>query len=219
MITVHSFTFNPFAENTYVLADATKACIIIDPGCYTPEEEAQLAAYIADHGLKPERLLNTHCHIDHVFGNRFVADRYGLSLEIPPEELPMLQAVPAISQVYQIPLRSESPEPQLSLHEGDTVRFGQSELKILFVPGHSPGHVAFYQPEDRFVVAGDVLFYGSIGRTDLPGGDYDTLINSIRKQLLPLGDDVVVYPGHGEPTKIGFERRNNTYLKRVSRDA
>ena len=212
MINIHSFTFNPFEENTYILYDETKECIIIDPGCYEKFEQEKLTTFIVKQELKPVRLLNTHCHLDHVFGNKFIADLYGLELEMNELDLPILQNAPVAAQLYGIPNVDTSPEPAKFLNEGDVVEFGNSKLDILFIPGHSPGHIVFYNNDQKFVIGGDVLFYGSIGRTDLPGGDHDTLINNIKEKLLPLGDDFQVYSGHGPTTNIGFERENNPFL-------
>jgi glyoxylase-like metal-dependent hydrolase (beta-lactamase superfamily II) len=212
MIKVKSFCFNSFEENTYVLSDETNECVIIDPGCHLIYEESELAEYIQINNLKPVRLLNTHCHIDHILGNSFVAGKYGLILEINDRELPVLSAAGYVSEMYQIQL-NPSPEPGNFLHEGDKVRFGNSVLEVLFTPGHSPGSISFYAPDDNFVISGDVLFEQSIGRTDLPGGDYDTLIESIVVKLLPLDDSTLVFCGHGNSTTIGAEKRLNPFLR------
>ncbi|MBK6640926.1 MAG: MBL fold metallo-hydrolase [Bacteroidia bacterium] len=212
MITVKSFCFNSFEENTYVLSDPTGECVIIDPGCMMQEEEVELAHYIDGHHLRPVRLLNTHCHIDHILGNQFVASRYQLGLEIHNREIPVLASSEQVSKMYQIAL-NPSPQPTAFLVPGQHIKFGASELQIFFTPGHSPGSVSFFSESDQFVISGDVLFERSIGRTDLPGGNYDTLIESIVKELLPLGDDVVVYSGHGNPTTIGSEKRLNPFLR------
>lgn len=211
MITVHSFTFNPFAENTYVLYDETLECIIIDPGCYDQREKTILKEFIEAKNLKPVRLLNTHCHIDHVLGNKFVADTYKLQLELHFMEIPLIRAVTEYGPAYGI-FCEPSPEPFAYLNEGEQVVFGNSSLRIIHTPGHSPGSLCFISDEDKHVIAGDVLFQMSIGRTDLPGGDYDTLINSIAEKLYALPDDFKVYPGHGEPTSIGFEKKNNPFV-------
>lgn len=213
MTLVAKFTFNPFQENTYVLYDDTKSCIIIDPGCYTAEEKQELKGFIEEKELKPVRLINTHCHLDHIFGNKFVADTYGLELEIHEGEVPVLEAVPMACQVYGLPLPEPSPTPTHFIEAGDVIEFGNTRLKTLFTPGHSPASISFYCAESKFVIAGDVLFYGSIGRTDLPGGNLGTLIQSIKTELFPLGDDVVVYSGHGPDTNIGFEKANNPFLQ------
>ena len=213
MTRVAKFTFNPFQENTYILHDETKECIIIDPGCYTDVERIQLKTYIEENKLTPVRLINTHCHIDHVFGNHFIADTYNLPLEIHKGEVPVLESVPQVCKMYGIPLPQPSPSAERFIEEGDLIKFGSSQLKTLFTPGHSPASISFYCETRQFVIAGDVLFYGSIGRTDLPGGNFNTLIASIKNQFFPLGDDVVVYPGHGEKTTIGFEKKHNPFLQ------
>lgn len=212
MAIVVRLTFNPFQENTYLVYDETKECAIFDPGCYTEEEQAELRDRIEALGLRPVRLINTHCHIDHVFGNSYVADAYGLPLEIHHGELPVLESVPEHARFFGIALPHPSPAPGRFIAAGEIITFGQTELRALLTPGHSPASLSFYCAADRFILAGDVLFQGSIGRTDLPGGDYRTLIASIRDQLLPLGDDVTVYPGHGPETTIGYERRHNPFL-------
>lgn len=211
MIVIQVFVFGPFQENTYVLHDETKECIIIDPGCYTAEERAELAAFIDKQKLTPVKLINTHCHLDHVFGNGFVAEKYNLKLEINKLDKPVLDAFMPSAKMYGLQA-SPSPEPSVYLSEGDQIKFGNSTLEILFTPGHSPGSITFYEATQRFMIAGDVLFYGSIGRTDLPGGNFDTLINSIKTKLFMLGDDYTVYSGHGPSTTIGFEKMNNPFL-------
>ncbi len=212
MSLVAKFTFNPFQENTYLVYDETKECIIIDPGTFTDEEKKQLADFIASAGLKPVRLINTHCHLDHVFGNKFVAETWNIGLEIHEGELPVLQAVPQICAFYGLPQPELSPEPTNFIKPGDKITFGNSSLDVFFTPGHSPASISFYSKAGNFVIAGDVLFRQSIGRTDLPGGDLQTLLDSIRTQLFPLGDDVKVYSGHGEDTTIGYEKANNPFL-------
>lgn len=214
MTQVHTFTFNPFSENTYLVYDDSLECLIIDPGCYTPEERQQLSDFIDKNNLKPVRLLNTHCHIDHVFGNRYVAEQYGLELEIHEGELPVLESVAAVAQMYGIPNVQQSPDPNPDhyLQEGTTISFGNSELKILLTPGHSPASVSFYCEQSNFVLGGDVLFQGSIGRTDLPGGNYQTLMQSIDRELMSLPDETIVYSGHGPATTVGAERQSNPFI-------
>lgn len=211
MINIHSFTFNGFQENTYILYDNTKNCVIIDPGCYSNEEESILSDFIKKNELKPVKLLNTHCHIDHVLGNKFVASTYNINLEMHEKDLPTLHATPEYGHMYGFNI-DKSPEPSVLLKDGDIVQFGTSKLEVLFVPGHSAGHIAFVAHDDKFIIGGDVLFHQSIGRTDLPGGDYDTLINSIKSKFLTLPDDYTVYSGHGPATSIGFEKSNNPFL-------
>lgn len=211
MISIQSFTFNPIQENTYILFDETKECVIIDPGCYDEAERAELSGFIEKNGLKPVRLLNTHCHLDHIFGNAFVSRKYNLLPEFNKNDQRVFDAFPATCNLYGM---NCDPSPQAGnyLDEGDIINFGDSTLEIAFTPGHSPGSVTFYNREQKFMIAGDVLFYGSIGRTDLPGGSMQTLVSSIRDKLFPLGDDFKVYSGHGPSTNIGFERMNNPFL-------
>ncbi|ELR72257.1 Hydroxyacylglutathione hydrolase [Fulvivirga imtechensis AK7] len=197
-------------ENTYILHDDTKEAVIIDPGCYERYEQEELKEFIASNDLKVVKLLNTHCHIDHVFGNQFVKDHYKVELYIHQEDEATLRAVKAYAPAYGFTNYHEA-YPDQFLNEGDEVRFGSSSIEVLFVPGHAPGHIAFYSKEDKFCIGGDVLFQGSIGRTDLPGGDFETLINSIHKKIFPLGDDVTVYSGHGPATNIGYEKKSNPF--------
>jgi hydroxyacylglutathione hydrolase len=212
MLTVKSFCFNSFEENTYVVSDETLECIIIDPGCHLHEEEEELSNYISAKKLKPVRLLNTHCHIDHILGNFYVASKYNLNLEINSRELPVLDSSMQVSRMYQINM-SPSPQPAAFIDEGDKVEFGNSVLELFFTPGHSPGSITFYSKADQLIISGDVLFESSIGRTDLPGGDFQTLVESIINKLFTLGDEVKVYPGHGNPTTIGREKKYNPFLR------
>ena len=211
-IQVHSITFNPFEENTYFIIAPNKDCIIIDPGCFDERERKELTDFITNNQLKPVRLINTHCHIDHILGNAFVAEQYNLGLEIHEGEIPVLKAGMTIAGMYGIPY-TPSPEPVSFLAAGDVRTLGDLEMKVLFTPGHSPASICLYNEKDRWVIGGDVLFYESIGRTDLPGGDFNTLIESIRTQLFTLPDDVVVFPGHGPETRIGFEKMFNPFLQ------
>ena len=213
MLHVGCLTFNPFQENTYIVYDDSGDCVIFDPGCYSENERRQLKDFISGKKLNPIRLINTHCHLDHVFGNQFVADEYGLGLEIHRGELPVLNAAPQFGQMYGVPIPGGLPEPANFIEEGDTIGIGQSTLKVMLTPGHSPASLSFYCDVEKIIIAGDVLFDGSIGRTDLPGGNHQTLIDSIREKLLPLGDDMVVYPGHGPSTTIGKERVSNPFLQ------
>lgn len=214
MAQVHFFAFSPFSENTYIIYDETKECIIIDPGCYTKVERKTLSSFIQEHDLTPVRLINTHCHLDHVFGNRYVAETYKLALEIHEGELPVLESVPVVSQMYGIPnvQQSPDPDPDKFINEGDTIAFGNTALSVFFTPGHSPASVSFYCKEDNFIIGGDVLFQSSIGRTDLPGGNLNTLMKSIFDHFLTLPDETIVYSGHGNPTTIGAERKGNPFI-------
>lgn len=208
---VAKFTFNDFYENTYVLYDDSGACIIVDPGCNTVTEQQNLTSFIENAGLKPTHLVNTHCHIDHVLGNAFVSKKYNLPLTSHRGEQQELSSCEVVSKMYGI---NYDPSPDISvfLDEGDTLNFGDTTLKIFFTPGHSSSSIVFYHEDSNQLIAGDVLFYRSIGRTDLPGGNHARLIESIKTKLLPLADETVVYPGHGESTTIGEERRLNPFL-------
>lgn len=209
---VTSFSFNAFPENTYLLHDETNECVIIDPGCYDKHEQEILAATIKEHNLKVTHLLNTHCHIDHVLGNKFVADTYQVPLAIHEADLPTLRAVPAYAPNYGF-VRYQELLPSVFFKEGEVIRFGKTELQILFTPGHAPGHVVFYHEPSQNLIGGDVLFQRSIGRTDLPGGNHTTLINSIKHKLFTLPDTVTVFPGHGLSTTIGEEKKYNPFLR------
>ena len=212
MITVQAFTFNPFQENSYVLFDESRECIVIDPGCYEKGEQNTIKKLIENNKLKPVKLINTHCHIDHVLGNRFVADTWNVDLEIHELDLVVLKSVKDYCKAYGFERYEESPKPSFFLKEGEQIKFGKSNLDVLFTPGHAPGHIVLHQKEQGFIIAGDVLFHNSIGRTDLPGGDYDTLIKSIQQKLMPLSDETIVYCGHGPSTTIGYEKTNNPFL-------
>ena len=207
---IKAFTFNSFSENTYVLYDETGECVIVDPGCQDKTEVAELKKFIEDQQLKPVLLLNTHCHIDHVLGNKPIADAYNLQLAIHEKDLDTLRSVPAYAPMYGFPMYEEL-LPQTWLKEGTPVKFGNTGLEVLFTPGHAPGHVVFYHKASGNVIGGDVLFNRSIGRTDLPGGDYDTLIKSIHEKLFTLPDATVVHPGHGPVTTIGDEKAYNPF--------
>jgi len=211
MAKIKAFPNNPYQENTYLLYDDSGECAIIDPGMDTAAEQNAVVNFINDNKLKPTLLLNTHCHIDHVLGNKFVFDQYGLKPQFHEGEMVVLQAMPVWTQ--QSGIRYElSPLPDTYLPETGTVTFGNTTLKLIFAPGHSPAHLCFYSITDGIVVGGDVLFRGSIGRTDLPGGNYEQLLKNIREKLFTLPDDVIVYPGHGSKTTIGYEKANNPFF-------
>jgi hydroxyacylglutathione hydrolase len=212
MIQVKSFVFNPFSENTYLLYDETGEAVIIDPGCYDKAELKELTDFIESKGLKPIQIINTHAHIDHVLGIAALKRKYSIPFSLHPLDEPLLRAVKTYASNYGF---SGFDEPSIDnyLKEGGTVTFGNSTLKIIFVPGHAPGHVAFVSEADKFVIGGDVLFRMSIGRTDLPGGNHSTLLASIRSQLFTLPEDYKVFAGHMEPTTIGFEKKNNPFFK------
>jgi hydroxyacylglutathione hydrolase len=214
MLSVQPFTFNPVQENTYIVYNDAKECCIIDPGCYFASEEQQLVDFVESNGLTPLFLLNTHCHLDHIFGNRFIHKRYSLTLHLHKLEKQVLDLGPVSGQMWQLPFDNYDGELKY-IAEGDTIKLGDEELEILFTPGHSPGHVCFYSKEHKFLIGGDVLFQGSVGRTDLPGGDFATLEESIKTKLYTLPEDVIVHPGHGDSTTIGEERKTNPFVKMV----
>jgi hydroxyacylglutathione hydrolase len=212
MLSVKAFIFNPVQENTYILYNAEKQCCIIDPGCYFPEEREEMKNFIDKTGLQPVLLLNTHCHLDHIFGNKFVQETWELTLHIHEREKPVFDNAPAAGIRWQLPFENYTGD-LIFLEEGEKIRIGEEELEILFTPGHSPGSVSYYHEKGGFVIDGDVLFNGSIGRTDLPGASFDTLVNSIQTQLFVLPDETKVYAGHGRMTTIGFEKMNNPFVK------
>jgi hydroxyacylglutathione hydrolase len=211
MIQIQSFTFNPFQENTYVLYDESKQCLIIDPGCSNTSEQQELSDFIKEEELTPVKLLNTHCHIDHILGNKYVSDTWKLLPEIHEKDLVILHSGVKTAQLYGIPYYT-SPDPIAYIKEGDTLAFGNSELQVIFTPGHSPGSIIFYNTAQKFAIAGDVLFRESIGRTDFPLCSHSDLMDSIKTKLFLLPDDLVVYPGHGPETTIGHEKQHNPFL-------
>ena len=212
MFHIRNFVFSPIHENTYVLYNDSNECIIIDPGCYFDEEKQQLLDYVKKTGLVAKLLLNTHCHLDHVFGNKFVHETFGLTLHLHTNEQKMLEMAPASGLMWGMPFDNYQGD-FVFIKEGDVIKLGDDELKVIEAPGHSPGHVCFYCEKQGFIIGGDVLFQGSIGRTDLPGGSFETLIKSIKTKLFPLPDETIVYSGHGDATTIGEEKMYNPYLK------
>ena len=211
MLKVKVFTFSPVQENTYILYNEHNKAIIIDPGCYFTAEQETLKNFINDTQLEPVRLLNTHCHLDHVFGNKWVHETWGLELWLHAGEEPVLKLAPLSGEKWGLPFQNYT-GPLHFLEEGDTILLGDDELKVIPAPGHSPASICFYCEKQNLLIGGDVLFRESIGRTDLPGGDHDTLLKSIREKLFVLPNNVVVYPGHGIPTTIGYEKEHNPFL-------
>lgn len=212
MITIKRFEFNPFRENTYLISDDTGECMIIDPGCYEPEEQDLLLEYFKENQLKPVKIVNTHCHIDHILGTAFLHDQYKLPFLIHPQEKPLLTASIAQGELFGLEVQTP-PEPTDFLNEGDTLTFGNSVFEVIHVPGHSPGGIVLLNKDQQCMFTGDVLFQGSIGRTDLLGGDYDSLVSSIRQKLLILDPMIRVYPGHGPDTTIGIENQSNPFFQ------
>ncbi len=212
MITIKTFTFNPIQENTYVVHDETGEAIVIDAGCYFENEKKALQSYIDDNKLKLVKVLNTHLHFDHQFGNKFLFDTYGIAPEAHGGDEFLLKRVVKGAVIYGLPVQEDAQPIGTYLQENQEISFGNTILKTIHVPGHSPGHLVFNCEKELVLFAGDVLFRGSIGRTDLEQGDYGTLIRNITEKLLILPDDTVVYPGHGPSTTIGDERVSNPYL-------
>lgn len=212
MITVYSFTVNPFQENSYLLTDETRRCVIVDAGFYSPEEKEQFGAFIEKNELLPIALVNTHCHFDHLLGIPFLKKKYDLPLYCHRDEAFWLATAAQQSSFFGINFQDTLTADHY-LDEGDEVRWGNSALKVIHVPGHSRGHLVLWSPEDQFLLTGDVLFRGSIGRTDLEGGNYTSLVTHIHRKLMVLPDETVVYSGHGPATTIGAEKSGNPFLK------
>ncbi len=208
---IKTFVFNPFYENTYIIYDETKAAAVVDPGCYEDFEKQEISTFIEESELNIKMVINTHCHIDHVLGNAFIAGQYNVPLKIPKGEVQLLEAVANYAGTWGIN-HYEPKDPDELLEEGD-ITIGNLNLKMILAPGHSPGHLIFHHEESKSVIGGDVLFRESIGRTDLPGGDHEQLLTSIRTKLFTLPDDTTVYSGHGPTTTIGYERQFNPFLK------
>ena len=210
---VKRFEFNMFPVNCYVLSDETGEAVVIDPGCYYEEEKQALKAYIEANNLKVTHLLCTHLHTDHIFGTPFMLKTYGLKPEANQADEFWIEESPKQSRMFGIKLE-ENPIPVGTyLHDGDFVTFGTTKLECIHVPGHSPGSLVYYCADERCIFSGDVLFQGSIGRADLAGGNFDTLIDHICSRLFVLPNETVVYPGHGAPTTIGIEKAENPFFR------
>lgn len=208
------FGFSLFGINTYVVVDeATKKCAVVDPGMIEPEEENALVNYIERNGLTVTHVINTHLHVDHAVGDKFVADKFKVPVLGHKSDETLGARMQQQAMMFGMREKLDAVSLTSYLEDGDKVKVGEGELDVLHVPGHSPGSIALYDPEGKYVIVGDALFDGSIGRTDLPGGDFGTLINSIRSKLLTLPDDTTVYPGHGPATTIGKEKKYNPYLR------
>lgn len=213
MIKVYQRTYNGFQQNMSILVNDAGEAILVDPGCYDRAEEEDLKSFIEELGVTPVRLINTHFHLDHVLGNQFVASTYGLKVESHTEGEKVLAMAGPSAAMYGFNGYKPSPEMKVTHAHGDVISFGNTQLKVLFVPGHCPGHIALVSDADQFVIGGDVLFRGSIGRTDLPGGDFEILEQSIKNHMYALPDDYTVYCGHGPTTTIGFEKANNPFVR------
>lgn len=211
MLYLKSFCFNPFQENTYLIYDDKGTAFIIDPGNYTSSENELLKNFISDKKLNLTRLLLTHSHIDHILGTKFIYDTYGLLPEVHKEDLYFIENMKRSADMYGINC-DPSPDPVSYINDGDKINLGNYEFNCIHTPGHSPGSISFYNKQNKLLISGDVLFYGSIGRTDLPRGNHQQLIDSIKQKLFILEDDTKVYSGHGQSTTIGFEKNNNPFL-------
>lgn len=206
------FTFNPFSENTYILYGDNKDCIIIDPGCSNEHEEEILCSFIEEKELIPSKLILTHAHIDHVLGVRFVSQKFNLKLAMHKDDFSVYESASNIARMYGIPFK-HGPQAEIFLDEKDVILIDGFTLSILHTPGHSPGSICFYSKENNFLIGGDVLFNGSIGRTDLPGGDFEILSHSIKSKLYKLPQNTRVFSGHGESTTIGKEMHHNQFVR------
>ncbi len=212
MLTVEAFTFNPFAENTYLIYNHEKECIIIDPGCYNQAEKNILQEHIKDNHLKPTVIFLTHTHIDHIFGLAAMKSTYGVPILAHPMAETGINTTGLVAQMYGLNVEEPPPIDQF-INEGDDFKLGAQSLQIFFCPGHAPDHLVLYSEKDGFAIVGDVIFKESIGRTDLPGGDYQTLMDSIHQKILILPSNTVLYSGHGPETTIKQEITNNPFLK------
>lgn len=211
MLYLKSFCFNPFQQNTYLIYDDKGTAYIIDPGNYTSSENDVLKNFISKKKLNLSRLLLTHAHIDHILGNKFILDTYGLLPEVHKDDLYFIENMAKSGAMYGINC-DPSPTPQKYINDGDVITLGEYEFNCIHTPGHSPGSISFYNKQNKLLISGDVLFYGSIGRTDLPKGNHQQLIDSIKQKLFILDEETKVYSGHGQSTTIGFEKSNNPFL-------
>lgn len=211
------FAFNPIEENTYVLWDDTSECIVVDAGNSTPREDAALDNFIAEHGLRPVMAVNTHGHFDHTLGVEHLRKRYGIPFALSSQDAFLLDNAATSGSVFGVKI-GQMPAIDKDLDAVNEIRFGNTVLQVIRTPGHTPGHVALYEPESKSLLTGDTLFRESIGRTDLPGGDYSWIMRSILDNLLPLGDEVKVYPGHGPETTLGHEALYNPFIVEVLND-
>ena len=212
MLNVKIFVFSPFQENTYLIRDSeTKEAAIIDPGCLERYEQEELRSFIEKSNLIIKYHINTHCHIDHIFGNAFVKNSYGAPLYAPEKDLFLIEEMEKQAAAFGVSVE-KSPLPDHYITEETNLSLGNDKMVFLFTPGHTPGEYSIYFPESEFCITGDVLFLEGIGRTDLWGGNLKTLVNSIKTKLFSLPDNTVVYPGHGDSSTIGHEKVNNPFL-------
>lgn len=212
MLYIESFTFNAFQENTYLIYNDNKECWIIDPGMYDNNETKHLVEFIDRKQLQPKAVINTHTHLDHIFGVDALKTRYSIPFLIHEKDLPVLNGAAGSAMLFGFDFKN-IPHPDEFISETQPLQLGTDEVTVFFTPGHSPGSVSFYYAPGSWVIGGDVLFSGSIGRTDLPGGNFDTLLYSIRTQLFTLPDETVVYSGHGPATTVEHEKKYNPFLQ------
>lgn len=214
MLSIHSFCFNAFQENTFVIYNEHKNAILVDPGCYLRNEQEALSNFISENNLTPTLLLNTHCHLDHVFGNNFVSEKYGLTAHFHKNEQPVIDRLPQGGERWGVPCEPYK-GPVQYIAQDDIINFGTDQFKVLLTPGHSPGSVCFYNMQQDFLIGGDLIFKDGVGRTDLPGCNPQDLINSIRTQIVPLPDSTTIYSGHGPVTTWGREKKANPYILHI----
>lgn len=212
MIKIEKFVFNSFQVNSYILQSGSGECAIIDAACYEDNEKQEMKRFIEKNNLKLVRNLTTHCHVDHIFGNGFTAKTYGIYPEYHEASVPFLATAAEIAGSFGYSL-VDNPPPARYLVDGDKIRIGDVVLEVFYTPGHADGSVCFYNKEQGFVFTGDVLFRDTIGRTDLPSGNFDLLMKSIREKLFTLPDDTVIYAGHGPESTIGYEKQNNPFVR------
>ena len=212
MLSIQSFVFNPFQENTYIIYNDKNECFIIDPGMYQSNDLKIIFSFIEKNNLVTKMVLNTHTHIDHIFGVKVCVEKFNIPFSYHELDKPVFDAAASAAMLYGLDY-TKAPAADLYIDDTKSIFLGEEELHVFLTPGHSPGSVCFYSPQHKFVIAGDVLYQMSIGRTDLPGGNYETLIHSIHSKLMTLPDETIVYSGHGPKTQIGLEKMNNPFLR------
>ena len=212
MFQLFSFVFNPFSENTYLIYDETRQCVIVDPGCATQSEVDELLGFIDLHQLEPHMVINTHGHIDHIMGNEAVKKHYGIKVAAHPDVKNDILRSRQQAMMFGLPMIDECKLPEVELADDEVIKVGNGTLEVICTPGHARGSISLYAPVEGWAFTGDALFCRSVGRTDLPGGDFEELRESIRTRLFTLPDDTEVYCGHGESTTIGEEKDFNPYV-------
>ncbi|RPH28692.1 MAG: MBL fold metallo-hydrolase [Bacteroidales bacterium] len=213
MIQVKKLILNPFQENTYIVYDQTGEALIIDPGCFAQSEIDEVKWFVDSNGLTVKQIILTHGHIDHILGVDSLRDLYKVKCLAHDNDLPLIEASPKLGQMYGLTF-DKAPKIDAFIKDGDRIPIGESIIEVIHTPGHSMGGVCFFLRNEKILFTGDTLFNGSIGRTDLPGGNFEVLIASISQKIIPLGEGVTVYPGHGNSTTIGFEKQNNPFLQK-----